>query len=94
MENGFAEPVDAVDDDLEGGEGDAAGPRPPFERSPLRVLASLEHRPLEQAMKAIEYITNTRERERRFLRACTPKALGLIAQNGPEYEAAVDALRN
>lgn len=89
-ENGFAE---AVTDDL-GGEGDNGAPRGAFERSPLKVLASLENRPLQQAMKAIEYIDSGRERERKFLRACTPQALNLIALNGPEYLTATQALQS
>jgi hypothetical protein len=93
-ENGFAEPVDLTSDDLEGGEGDNGMPRAAFERSPLRVLASLEHRPLQQAMKAIEYIDSGRERERKFLKACTPTALNLIAQNGPDYQTAVQAIQS
>lgn len=92
-ENGFAEPV--VDDLGElGGEGEAGAPRSIFERSPLKVLASLEHRPLQQAMKAIEYIDSGRERERRFLRACTPQALNLIALNGPDYLTATQAIQS
>ena len=90
-DNGFAEPVEVTDDDLEGGEGDSASPRAPFERSPLKVLKSLEGRPLNQAMKAIEYIDSGRERERKILRACSPRALDLIGQNGPEYLTAVQA---
>lgn len=88
--NGFAEPVS---DDV-GGEGEAGAPRGAFERSPLRVLQSLENKPLQQAMKAIEYIDSGRERERKFLRACTPQALSLIATNGPEYLTAVQAVQS
>ncbi len=44
-------------------------------------------------MKAIEYIDSGRERERKFLRACTPQALNLIATNGPEYLTAVQAVQ-
>jgi hypothetical protein len=39
-ESGFAEPVV-----VEGGEGDSADPKAAFERSPLKVLASLAERP-------------------------------------------------
>lgn len=92
-ESGFAEPVEVTGEDLEGGEGDNGAPRAPHERSPLKVLSSLEGRPLHQAMKAIEYIDAARERERRYLKACTPKALDLIAQNGPEYLSAVQAVQ-
>lgn len=88
-DNGFAEPV--TSDDL-GGEGDNGAPRAPFERSPMKVLESLSQRPLQQAMKAIEYIDSGRERERKFLRACSPQALNLIASNGPEYLTAVQAV--
>lgn len=70
-------------------EGDVADPKAPFERTPAKVLASLADKPLQQAMKAISYIDNTRERERKLLRLCSPKALALIAENGPEYLAAV-----
>lgn len=80
-ENGFAT--------VDGGEGDSAAPKAAFERSPLKVLESLSDRPLQQAMKAIEYIDSGRERERKFLRACSPKALNLIAENGSEYLTAV-----
>ncbi len=93
-ENGFAEPVEVTADDLDGGEGDNGAPKLAFERSPLKVLASLEARPLQQAIKAIEYIDSGRERERRFLKACTPTALNLIAQNGPEYLTAVQAVQS
>lgn len=87
-DNGFA---DAVSDDV-GGEGDSGAPKLAFERSPLKVLSSLENKPLQQAMKAIEYIDSGRERERKFLRACSPAALNLIATNGPEYLTAVQAV--
>jgi hypothetical protein len=93
IDSGFAEP-EVTGDDLEGGEGDNGAPKLAFERSPLRVLASLEHRPLQQAMKAIEYIDASQERQRRFLKACTPIALNLIAQNGPEYLSAVQAIQS
>ncbi len=86
-ESGFAEPVVAV----EGGEGESGAPVAAFERSPLKVLQSLSNRPLQQAIKAIEYIDSGRERERKFLRAVSPAALNLIAQNGPEYLTAVQA---
>lgn len=85
-ESGFAE-VEAV----EGGEGDVASPKTTFERSPLKVLRTLEDQPLKQAIKAIEYIDAGRERERKLLRACSPAALNLIAQNGPGYLSAVEA---
>lgn len=78
--------------DIEGGEGDSGAPKLAFERSPVKVLQSLEGRPLQQAIKAIEYIDSARERERKLLKACTPTALNLIAQNGPEYLAATQAL--
>jgi hypothetical protein len=91
-ENGFAE-VDVTSDDL-GGEGDNGAPRAPFERSPMKVLASLEGRPLQQAMKAIEYIDSGRERERKILRACSSQALNLIALNGPEYLTATQAVQS
>lgn len=80
-ENGFAEPTVEV----EAGEGDSASPKTAFERSPLKVLKSLEDQPFKQAVKAIEYIDAGKERQRKFLRACSPAALNLIAQNGPEY---------
>lgn len=97
-DSGFAEPVEVTDSDLDvgavvGGEGDSASPRAPFERSPMKVLGSLSERPLQQAIKAIEYIDSGRERERKYLRACSPSALTLIAQNGPEYLTAVQAVR-
>lgn len=71
------------------GEGDVAAPRAAFERSPLKVLKSLESHPFKQAAKAIEYIDANTERQRKYLKACTPKALALIAENGPEYLTAV-----
>lgn len=72
------------------GEGDSAEPKvAAFERSPAKVLKALESQPLKQAMKAIEYIDASRERQAKYLKACTPKALSLIAENGPEYLAAV-----
>jgi len=82
-ENGFGTPV--------GGEGEAADPKRTFDRAPTKVLANLGDKPLQQAMKAIEYIDAGRERERVFLRICSPKALTLIAENGPEYLSAVSA---
>lgn len=75
-ESGFGTPV---------GEGDSEDPKQTFERSPLKVLASLANQPFKQAAKAIEYIDAGRERQRKFLKACSPKALSLIAENGPEY---------
>jgi hypothetical protein len=89
-DNGFADAVV----DVEGGEGDVKPGTPAFERSPLKVLASLSERPLQQAIKAIEYIDGCRERERKFLKACSPSALNLIASNGPEYLTAVQAISN
>lgn len=86
-ESGFGEPV--ADETVVGGEGDSAAPKTAFERSPLKVLASLEGQPFKQAVKAIEYIDAGRERERRFLKACSPAALHLIAQNGASYLTAV-----
>lgn len=75
-----------------GGEGEAAAPaKASYDRSPLKVLKALETQPLKQAMKAIEYIDTNQERQRSFLRACSPKALNLIAENGPEYLTAVQA---
>ena len=73
-------------------EGDSGNPAKAFERSPGKVLASLSEKPLQQAMKAIEYIDSGRERERKLLKACSPKALNLIAENGPEYLTAVSAV--
>ena len=84
-DTGFGEPT-------VGGEGDSAAPKQAFERSPVKVLESLADRPLQQAIKAIEYIDSARERERKILRICTPKALNLIAENGPEYLTAVNAV--
>lgn len=85
-ESGFGEP------EVVGGEGEAqAATRAKFDRSPLKVLKNLEGKPLQQAMKAIEYIDGGRERERALLRICSPKALNLIAENGPEYLASVQA---
>jgi hypothetical protein len=84
-ESGFGEAVTLA------GEGDSPAPRATFDRSPLKVLKNLEGKPLQQAMKAIEYIDAGRERERAFLRLCSPKALNLIAENGPEYLTAVSA---
>lgn len=81
VESGFGTPV--------AGEGDVAAPKRTFDRAPAKVLANLASKPLEQAMKAIEYIDSGRERERQFLRLCSPKALNLIAENGPEYLSAV-----
>lgn len=72
-------------------EGDSADPKQQFERSPMKVLAALQDKPLQQAMKAIEYIDSGRARERKFLKLCSPKALSLIAENGPEYLTAVSA---
>lgn len=86
--SGFAEPVEGF---VEGGEGEAKAATPSFERSPIKVLQSLSEKPLQQAIKAIEYIDSGRERERKFLRAVSPAALNLIAQNGPEYLTAVQA---
>ncbi len=81
-ESGFGEAV---------GEGDSESPKAAHERSPLKVLASLADKPFKQAAKAIEYIDVSRERQRKFLKACSPKALALIAENGPEYIEAVQA---
>lgn len=72
-------------------EGDSADPKTTFERSPIKVLQSLSDKPLQQALKAIDYIDAGRERERKFLRVLSPKALNLIAENGPEYLNAVQA---
>lgn len=83
-ESGFGEPAT-------GGEGEAATPRPAFERSPEKVLKSLEGQPFKQAAKVIDYIDSARERERKLLKLCSPKALNLIAENGPEYLTAVQA---
>lgn len=80
-ESGFGTPV--------AGEGEAADPKRTFDRAPVKVLANLADKPLQQAMKAIDYIDAGRERERQFLRLCSPKALALIAENGPEYLSAV-----
>jgi hypothetical protein len=87
VDSGFADPVEAV----EGGEGDSAAPKAAFERSPIKVLQSLSTNPLEQAVKAIDYIKASRARERKFLKAVSPAALNLIAQNGPEYLSSVQA---
>lgn len=81
VESGFGTPVV--------GEGEAADPKRTFDRAPTKVLANLSDKPLQQAMKAIDYIDAGRERERQFLRLCSPKALALIAENGPEYLSAV-----
>jgi hypothetical protein len=89
-ENGFADVGDIAL--VEGGEGDVKVPTASFERSPLKVLQSLDARPLQQAIKAIEYIDSGRERERKFLKACSPAALNLIAQNGAEYLTAVQGV--
>lgn len=91
-ENGFAEPADVTE--TIGGEGDVAAPKLSFERSPAKVLESLAHRPLQQAIKAIEYIDSGRERERKFLKLLSPAALNLVAQNGPEYLTATQAISN
>lgn len=81
-ENGFGTPV--------AGEGEAADPtKRTFDRAPTKVLQGLAEKPLQQALKAIDYIDAGRERERQFLRICSPKALNLIAENGPEYLRAV-----
>jgi hypothetical protein len=90
-ENGFADPTDVEAPEAPVGEGEAPKPRAAFERSPLKVLASLETRPLEQAMKAIEYIGAGRERERKIVKSLSPAALSMVAQNGPEYLSAVQA---
>lgn len=82
-ESGFGTPVEIA------GEGEVASPKRTFDRAPTKVLANLADKPLQQAMKAIEYIDSNRERERQFLRLCSPKALNLIAENGPEYLSAV-----
>lgn len=70
-------------------EGDVADPKAQYERTPTKVLTSLSEKPLQQAMKVISYIDSLRERERKLLRLCSPKALALVAENGPEYLAAV-----
>ncbi len=88
-ESGFAEPVETL-----GSEGDSAAPKASFDRSPLKVLASLADQPFRQAVKAIEYLDASQERQRKFLRVCSPQALSLIAQNGPEYLAATQAVSN
>lgn len=90
-EAGFASPVEEGTETVVGGEGDSAEPKVSYDRSPLKVLSALEERPLQQAMKAIEYIDAAREKQRKILKACTPAALNLIAQNGPEYLSAVQA---
>lgn len=88
-ESGFAEPSVS-----NGHEGEAAAPKLNYERAPVKVLQSLADRPLQQAMKAIEYIDATRARERKYLKACSPQALSLIASNGPEYLTSVQAASN
>ena len=80
-ESGFGTPVSEV----EVGEGESGEPKPAFDRTPQKVLANLANQPFKQAAKAIEYIDASRERQRKLLRACSPKALSLIAENGPEY---------
>lgn len=84
-ETGFAAPA------ADGGEGDNGAPKRAFERSPLKVLKSLEDQPLKQAIKAIEYIDAGRERERKFLKVLTPEALNLVARNGAVYLTSVQA---
>lgn len=92
-DGGFGPAVDTVDEVLtEGGEGDAAAPRAPFERSPLKVLQSLSDNPLEQAVKCIDYLRGIDRRKSTLLKACSPKALDLIAQNGPEFVGIVKAV--
>lgn len=83
---------DVIDASALGGEGDVASPRAPFERSPAKVLASLSDTPLEQAVKAIEYLRGLDKRKAALLKTCSPQALNLIAQNGPEYLATVQAV--
>lgn len=91
VEGGFGDPV--AEETAVGGEGDAAAPTvAAFERSPLKVLSSLEEQPFKQAVKAIEYIDSLDERKRKLLRACSPAALNLIAQNGPKYLAVTQAI--
>lgn len=85
-ETGFADP--SIDGAV-GGEGEAAAPKVPHARAPLTVIKSLEDRPLEQAVKVIEYLGALEDRRRSYLRAASPVALSLIAQNGPEYAAQV-----
>lgn len=88
-DNGFAEPTDTID----GGEGEAQPPtKVPHVRAPISVIKSLEDRPLEQAVKVIEYLGTLDERRRTYLKAASPLALSLIAQNGPEYLAEVQAV--
>lgn len=94
-DGGFG-PADGVVDEvtIEGGEGDAAPPKAAaqFERSPLKVLQSLESNPLEQAVKCIEYLRSVDRRKATYLKACSPKALDLIAQNGPEFLGVIQAV--
>lgn len=90
-QNGFAEPT--IDEQVAGGEGEAQEATASVHaRSPLKVIKSLEDRPLEQAVKVIEYLGTLEDRRRSYLKAASPVALNLIAQNGPEYLAQVQAI--
>lgn len=93
-DSGFGPAVDDVIDgaDVEGGEGEAADPTKPFERSPKKVLESLADNPLEQAVKAIGYLRGLDKRKTAYLKVCSPTALDLIAKNGPEYLKSVQAV--
>lgn len=89
MSEGFAGPtLDAV------GEGEAAAPTAVHARSPLKVIASLEDSPFEQAVKVIDYVKGLDERKRGILRAATPAALSLVAQNGAEWAELVNSVSN
>ena len=80
---------DVVEVAAVGGEGESPKPKAAFERSPSKVLRSLDGNPLEQAVKAIEYLRGLDKRKSTYLKLCSPKALELIAQNGPEYATIV-----
>ena len=86
-ETGFAAPAAEV----VGGEGESADPKVSYDRSPLKVLKSLEGQHFKQAAKLIEYIDAGRERERKLIKAVSTQALNLVAQNGPGYLESVQA---
>jgi hypothetical protein len=89
-DSGFGPAEDVIDaPEPVGGEGESPAPRAAFDRSPIKVLRGLSDNPLEQAVKAIEYCRSLDKRKATYLKACSPRALDLIAQNGPEYATIV-----
>lgn len=89
---GFADPVEeTASDAIVGDEGESPAPKAAFERSPIKVLKSLEDQPFKQAVKVIEYVDALEQRKAKYLKACSSAALSLVAQNGPKYLAAIEA---